>query len=55
MPFGLTNTPVTFQAFINNVLKKYLNIFIIIYPNILINGRETPAIYRVSVTDAARH
>ena len=31
MPFGITNAPVTFQAFINNVLRKYLNIFIIIY------------------------
>ena len=37
MPFGLTNAPATFQAFINNVLQKYLDIFIIIYlDNILI-------------------
>ena len=31
MFFGFINTPVTFQAFINNVLKKYLDVFIIIY------------------------
>ena len=38
--FGLTNAPVTFQAFINNVLKKYLDIFIIMYFNdILIYSR----------------
>ena len=33
MFFGLTNAPVTFQVFINNVFRKYLNIFVIIYFN----------------------
>ena len=37
MFFKLTNALVTFQAFINNVLKKYLDVFVIIYlDNILI-------------------
>ena len=37
MSFGLINAPATFQVFINNILQKYLNIFIIIYlDNILI-------------------
>ena len=31
MPFGLTNAPATFQAFINNVLREYLNQFVVIY------------------------
>jgi len=31
MPFGLTNAPATFQAFINNVLRKYLDIFVVVY------------------------
>ena len=31
IPFRLTNAPATFQAFIDNVLQKYLDIFIIIY------------------------
>lgn len=31
MPFGLTNTPATFQAFINNVLQDYLDDFMIVY------------------------
>ena len=31
MFFRLTNILVTFQAFVNNVLKKYLNIFITVY------------------------
>ena len=33
MPFGLINTPITFQKIINYILYKYLNIFIIVYLN----------------------
>ena len=37
IPFGLINIPATFQVFINNVVRKYLDIFIIMYlDNILI-------------------
>ena len=37
MPFGLINIPVTIQTLINNILKKYLNRFYIVYlDNILI-------------------
>jgi len=31
MPFGLTNAPATFQAYINNVLRKYLDMFVVVY------------------------
>ena len=31
MPFGLTNTPASFQQFINKVLREYLDIFTIAY------------------------
>ena len=31
MPFRLTNAPATFQTFINNVLREYLNQFMVIY------------------------
>ena len=31
MPFGLTNAPATFQAFINNVLREYLDDFCTVY------------------------
>uniref|UniRef100_A0A8H7KFJ6 RNA-directed DNA polymerase n=1 Tax=Bionectria ochroleuca TaxID=29856 RepID=A0A8H7KFJ6_BIOOC len=31
MPFGLTNAPATFQRMINQVLREYLDIFMVIY------------------------
>ena len=31
MPFGLTNTPASFQRFINEVLREHLDIFVIAY------------------------
>ncbi|OAQ65646.1 transposase-like protein [Purpureocillium lilacinum] len=31
MPFGLTNAPASFQTMINDVLREYLDIFVVIY------------------------
>jgi hypothetical protein len=31
MLFGLTNAPATFQAYINNILRKYLDVFVVVY------------------------
>jgi hypothetical protein len=33
IPFGLTNTPTTFQHFINDVLQPYLDVFVTAYQN----------------------
>jgi hypothetical protein len=33
LQFGLTNSPATFQRFINNILFDYLNVFCIVYIN----------------------
>ncbi|EJP60703.1 pol protein [Beauveria bassiana ARSEF 2860] len=31
MPFSLTNTPATFQTMIDNVLRKQLDKFVVVY------------------------
>jgi hypothetical protein len=33
MPFGLTNALAIFQAYINNILQKYLDVFMVVYLN----------------------
>jgi Reverse transcriptase (RNA-dependent DNA polymerase) len=33
MPFELTNTPISYQSFINNIFRKYLDDFVIAYLN----------------------
>ena len=41
MPFGLSNTPASFQGYINNILARKLNLFVIVYlDNILIYTEE---------------
>jgi hypothetical protein len=31
MPFGLTSAPATFQAFVNDVMRDYLDSFLVVY------------------------
>jgi hypothetical protein len=59
MPFGLTNALVTYQALINNVLRVYLDIFVIVYlDDILIyleNKVEYPEYVRIVLTLLREH
>ena len=41
MPFGLTNAPATRQQFVNDVLREFLDIFVVVYlDNILIYSED---------------
>ena len=41
MPFAFFNTPASFQGYINKILAKKLNIFVIVYlDNILIYTKD---------------
>ena len=42
MSFGLSNTPVTFQGYVNKILAKKLDIFIIVYMNDILIYTEDP-------------
>ena len=46
MPFSLYNTPATFQYFINDILREYLNIFISAYINNLLIYSKTLKEYK---------
>ena len=48
MPFRLTNAPATFQALINDVLRNYLDIFVVAYLDDIL-------IYLESLKDYAEH
>ena len=50
MFFGLSNAPIIFQEYVNKILAKKLNIFIIIYPdNILIYTKNSGQPYNEAV------
>ena len=42
MSFGLSNTPASFQGYINKILAEKLNIFVIIYLNDLLIYNKDP-------------
>ena len=46
MPFGLPNAPLSFQGYINKILAKKLDIFVIVYLNdILIHTKDPKQAY----------
>ena len=49
MPFRLTNAPAIFQAFINNILKEYLDDFVLVYINDILIYLDTIEEYIVYI------
>ena len=46
MPFGLTNAPAVFQALVNDVLRDFLNTFVVLYlEDILVFSQDPPGTY----------
>lgn len=43
MPFGLTNAPATCQQFVNDVLREYLDRFVVVYLDDILIFSEDPA------------
>ena len=42
MPFGLSNTPATFQGYVYKILAKKFDIFIIVYLNNILIYTKNP-------------
>ena len=42
MPFGLTNAPAVFQALVNDVLRDFLNTFVVVYIDDILVFSRTP-------------
>ena len=49
IPFGLINAPATFQSYINNVLQKYLDVFVTVYIDNILIYSETKEEHRVHI------
>ena len=43
MSFGLSNTPATFQGYVNKILAKKLDVFIIVYLDDILIYTEDPS------------
>ena len=48
MPFGLTNAPAVFQALVNDMLRDFLNVFVVVYLDDIL-------VFFKSVTEHSRH
>ena len=49
MPFGLSNTPATFQGYVNKILAEKLDIFVIVYLNDILIYTNDPSQLNVEV------
>ncbi|SLM35180.1 Ribonuclease H-like domain [Lasallia pustulata] len=55
IPFGLTNTPASFQSYINNTLREYLDVFATVYIDNILIYSETKEEHRVYVQKSKFH
>ena len=42
MPFGLTNAPAVFQTLVNDVLRGFINVFVVVYLDVILIFSWTP-------------
>ena len=42
MPFGLTNAPAVFQTLVNDVLRDFINVFVVVYLDDILIFSRTP-------------
>ena len=49
MPFGLSNTPASFQCYINQILAQKLDIFVIVYLDDILVYTKDPSQPHVDV------
>ena len=42
MPFGLTNTSAVFQTLVNDILRDYINLFVVVYLDDILVFSRTP-------------
>ena len=42
MPFGLTNAPAVFQTLVNDVLRDFLSVFVVVYLDDILMFSRTP-------------
>ena len=42
MPFSLTNAPAVFQTLVNDVLRDFLNVFVVVYLDDILIFSRTP-------------
>jgi hypothetical protein len=54
MPFGFINAPAIWQVFINNVLREYLDVFVIVYLDDILIFSKTEEEYKEHIKKILR-